>query len=168
MLKFLIPTSVALAFASPTVAHEFEVTFIVPAGSEAVAEQAFLLASAERDGHADETSEGHLGGVDSQLAIITSGQVLPASDIVVVIGAVQMPGSGGFWGLPVSQVSEAARSAFLASDAPFASRFAGRYGQAPGEIATLVYVAARLIDVAIREQDGVGDINALENAVKDY
>lgn len=57
--------------AAPAMAHEFELLLLAPPDApEAVLEQmraAFLIASHERDNHPDETSEGHLGGMDVQL-----------------------------------------------------------------------------------------------------
>ena len=54
-------------------AHYFDVAIVVPPGDGQAAMQAFLLASAERDGHPDETSDGHLGGLDSHVTIVENG-----------------------------------------------------------------------------------------------
>jgi hypothetical protein len=59
--------------AAPALAHEFELLLVAPPeATEAVLGQmraAFLIASHERDSHPDETSEGHLGGMDVQLTL---------------------------------------------------------------------------------------------------
>ena len=172
MLKSLFGSVALVMFAGSAFAHEFYVTLVVPASSEVEARQAFLLASAERDSHADETSEGHLGGVDSQLEIVVAGQSVPRSDVVVAIGGASVPvGSVGndVWSFQVIDVSMSARADFLENGGEFfEARYGTRYGAAPTEVATLVYVAARLIDLAVRAQDGVDDQAALSQAISGY
>ncbi len=171
MLKSLLGSAALVLFAGSAFAHEFYVTLVVPASSEVEARQAFLLASAERDSHADETSEGHLGGVDSQLEIVVAGQSVPRSDVVVAIGGASEPVSAGndVWSFQVSDVSMSARADFLETgDDFFEARYGTRYNAAPTETATLVYVAARLIDLAVRAQDGVDDQAALSQAISGY
>ena len=50
--------------------HSFDVAFVVPAGAHVQAMQAFLLASGERDGHAFEESDGHLGSLDVYISVV--------------------------------------------------------------------------------------------------
>jgi len=162
----------AIFAASPALAHEFSVTFVVPPGAEQSATQAFLLASAERDAHANETSEGHLGGVDSQFQIVTMGADLPASDVVVALGSAELPlleNAPNVWQFQVTELGTAASEAFLEPDeSGFAARYEALHLQAPDQIATLAYVAARMIDLAVRAQDGLDDIAALQSSVADF
>lgn len=71
-------TGLVAAFGSvqAAVAHEFTAVLIAPAEPDrrAAMVAALLLASAERDGHPDETSEGHLGGIDVQLEVLGAGE----------------------------------------------------------------------------------------------
>lgn len=61
-----------LLLPSAALAHDFKVGFLVPlSGAEAAAGReevnGFKLAASERDGHADEEADGHLGGLDVYL-----------------------------------------------------------------------------------------------------
>ena len=75
--KLHLPLALILSssFAGSAFAHEFNLLLLAPTGaSQAAIDEmrvAFLIASHERDSHADETSEGHLGGMDVQLTLAT-------------------------------------------------------------------------------------------------
>lgn len=154
--------------AAGALAHSFNVTMLVPEGARAQALAAFLIASAERDGHADEESDGHLGGLDVYISMVEAGRAGgmadSAPDIVVDLrgGAAPMD---GVWFLPLPEISARAEAEFLSG---FEGRFRATEGVAPGELARRVYVAARLIDIAVRAQEGVGDKAALAAAVAEY
>ncbi|WP_162232886.1 hypothetical protein [Cypionkella psychrotolerans] len=91
-------------------AHSFTAALIVAGdnreASLAEAVRGFLLAADERDGHSNETSDGHLGGVDVHVLPLTQdasglvegliGTPTEPADVVVVLG-------------PESAASEAAR-----------------------------------------------------------
>ena len=166
-------------------AHSFNVTLIAPAGDQAVAMQAFLLASGERDGHAAEESDGHLGGLDVYVSVVENGgdfvslanEVMATEpDIVVTLGALAQNSNfsdqfsdPGLWLLPLRAVSPKAEQEFLQSGpVPFADRFLEQTGKAADTIAILTYVAARLIDLSVRPQDGVGDLAAMQLAIQGY
>ena len=169
--RALAPAAALLALlfaAAPLAAHEFAVTLIVPPGTEAESRAAFLLASSERDGHPNETSDGHLGGVDSQLSLVTPGSSLPRADIVVAIAPARLPAGTGAasWAFTLERIGPRARAEFLSGD--FVTRFVRRHGTPPGEAARRTYVAARLIDIAVRAHDGVADAAAMEAAIAPY
>ena len=148
-------------------AHEFRIVLLVPSAAQAEARNAFLLASSERDSHPDETSEGHLGGVDSQLEIVAQGARLPPTDIAVMAGRSRPPAlPGSVWLVLPDLVSQAARTRILgAGPGGFSARFKARYGTAPGPDATRIYIAARLVDIAVRAHDGVASRPEMEAAI---
>ncbi len=174
-----------VAIPQTALAHEFTVAFVAPfSGPEAArgarALQGFLLATAERDGHAFETSDGHLGGLDSHAVKVDGAR---GSEFVMArlreIGARQ--GLAFVTGLlpQEEQVAEnwsrATRLAVLvdprrsrvyqegtrpAADVrmmngmSFTAAFQKTRGSAPDADATLGYVAARLIDLTVRSLRG--------------
>lgn len=163
-------------------AHSFTAALLVAGedreASLAEAVRGFLLAADERDQHANETSDGHLGGVDVQVlplprdaAGLIEGLVgMPdePADVVVVIGP--EPAAGEFArtlrsastvlhqaALPVGWDSDDETDGFV-------TRYRLAYGTAPGVMAATAYHAARRLDVAIRPLDGVVPQAALEAA----
>lgn len=173
---FAISTEVAMA-------HEFTAAILVTGeeSAERLAEavDGFLLAADERDGHADETSDGHLGGVDVQVLPLPqqmAGQVkgligTPSAltDVVVVVG----PAPEAVDGLApigpdtiVMTVGKLPRGwQDLAGATSFASRYVAKYGKAPTEAAAQGYNAARRLDVAIRPLDGLEPRAAVSSAL---
>ena len=163
-------------------AHSFTVGLLVVGedvdASLAEAVRGFLLAADERDGHANETSDGHLGGVDVQLLPLPRdaaglveglfGTSDEPTDVVIVIGA-------------EPAASDAARAYASASTVlrqfvlpdgwdsadgtdGFVSRYRLAYGAAPGVMAGTAYHSARRLDAAVRPLDGVVPKEALLNA----
>lgn len=163
-------------------AHSFTAALLVVSEDRktdlAEAVRGFLLAADERDGHPNETSDGHLGGVDVQVlplprdaARLVEGLIgTPGepADVVVVLG-------------PEPAASAAARayqsdSIVLLQDVlptgwdgdagmdSFMARYRLAYGTAPGVMAATAYHAARRLDDAIRPLDGVSPRAALEEA----
>ncbi len=116
-------------------AHYFDVAIVVPPGDGQAAMQAFLLASAERDGHPDETSDGHLGGLDSHVTIVENGDHADAQAIrpdsaaphIIVAISTQVPDGLRYpdaWTFRVTRVSDrAAREYLNAGVLPFSVRF---------------------------------------------
>ena len=151
-------------------AHEFTVTFLVEQGRTSQTRTAFLLASGERDSHPDQTSEGHLGGLDSQLEIVLPGQNLPRSDVVVAIDPALLPVDlGPAIGIQMTQVSPRARAIFFETGpGSFEYRFARDFGAPPDQTALLTYLAARLIDKAVRQQGGTDDPDAFLMVLEQY
>lgn len=171
--------------ALPAAAHSFQ-TVIMPAESQSVEEwvvrfrEGFLLASEERDSHAAQESDGHLGGVDVYL-----NDLLPSEDIdgfapppeiaILPDPGAQLPGG---WDKTASMVLPATEEgritprdqAYLdraaeAALAPFARRFEERTGRSPGPVETAGYLAGRRIDEALREAGGATDFAALQKAL---
>ena len=178
----VLAVAVWMALSGNALAHAFTAALIVVGdnreASLAEAVRGFLLAADERDGHANETSDGHLGGVDVQvlpLPLDAAGLVEgligtpdEPADVVVVLG-------------PASAVGDAARAHQSASTVlmqeilpegrdtddrmdSFVERYRLAYGAVPGVIAATAYVAARRLDVAVRPLDGVSPQAALEDA----
>ncbi len=163
--------------ATPAGAHSFRVGFIAPfSGPEArigaSARDGFMLAARERDGHADEESDGHLGGLDVYLLIIDSGEgrdsmlakigeLIEGRNIEFLTGIVP-PGladlirSGIDGGLPIFVDSGGISPTNVATmdGEPFAAAFAAKFGRAPDRASFRGYGAARLIDRAVRTVAG--------------
>ncbi len=179
--RAVLATICLLALAPAALAHSFNVTLLVPIDSSdktGDAVEAFLLASGERDAHAGEESDGHLGGLDVYLEVIAANYLTFPPEIAVmesapdIIAELANALSGrGFEGMldgagPAmvkipALTPEDERAYLMSGPAPFAVRFEERTGRAPGEIATLAYVAARRIDEAVRALGGVEERAAL-------
>lgn len=166
--------------ASPALPHEFELLLVAtPETTEAGLQQmeaAFLIASHERDNHPDETSEGHLGGMDVQLSLARLDQAVAAADLAFVLAPMAAPGDAAVAGLAAGSDAVVIDSGHLAamptgldqgdSDLPpFADRFRAETGQEPGPEAMATYLAARLVDLAVRPLGSVDDRAALRSAV---
>lgn len=80
-MKFLF--SLVLIFCVDTAsAHSFNLVLIAPI-SELTGQEArhgFMLATREQDSHADETSDGHLGGLDSHVYMVDSALGVESSN----------------------------------------------------------------------------------------
>ena len=171
-----------MALSGNALAHSFTAALIVAGdnreASLAEAVRGFLLAADERDGHANETSDGHLGGVDVHVLPLPRdaaglvegliGKPTEPGDVVVVLGtepaaseAVRKYQSNSTVllqvVLPVGWDSDVGTDSFVA-------RYRLAYGTAPGLMAATGYHAARRLDVAIRPLDGVIPRAALEDA----
>jgi len=171
-----------MALSGNALAHSFTAALIVAGdnreASLAEAVRGFLLAADERDGHANETSDGHLGGVDVHVlplprdaaALVEGliGKPTEPGDVVVVLGtepaaseAVRKYQSNSTVllqvVLPVGWDSDVGTDSFVA-------RYRLAYGTAPSVMAATGYYAARRLDVAIRPLDGVIPRAALEDA----
>ena len=176
------------AFAiNPTLAHRFNVALVIPLSGAASAQgsqirNGFMLAAQERDSHAGQESDGHLGGLDVYVSAIDgNGDVATAVeriatrgdlDIMVAFGSEQtraliakiLGGSRIALLLP-------GRSPFPDSDLPavakFVAAYENEYGGTPSSHAAQGYHAARRIDVAVRDQGGVGDTASLRRSFMD-
>ncbi len=165
-------------------AHEFTAAILVrgPNAETRLAEaiDGFLLAADERDGHALETSDGHLGGVDVQILALPreaagrvrtlAGSPRQPPDVVVVIGT----GAGTDPAPAIApdaitfvQAGIPADSGWADSDRQngFFARFVRAYATAPTEAAAQGYLAARRLDAAIRPHDGLAPRDAIEAAL---
>jgi hypothetical protein len=79
---------VATADPSQVMAHEFTVAIVGdgladdPATHVAEVVRGFILATDENDGHAFETSDGHLGGRDVQIWVLPPGGATAVAELV--------------------------------------------------------------------------------------
>ncbi len=164
-----------VASAPVALAHSFNVVIAVP---DAVSQQtrdemsaAFLIASEERDGHDNQESDGHLGGLDVYLtlsALRDTRRIAAADPDIVSLPLNGDAAAGDAVVLGALSLASPQAIAFLAGAAgpgfdPFARRFAARLGRAPGPEAAAAYVAARRIDLAVRALGGVDDRAGLKD-----
>ncbi|TFH48910.1 MAG: hypothetical protein E4H01_05385 [Lysobacterales bacterium] len=192
-------TATVLATSASSVrAHAFNVAFLAPLsgpnapqGRQAV--DGFLLATRERDGHAFEESDGHLGGLDSYLITIDSGhdaevvrrqlEKLLHSEGIVFLSGVSMSEMLAAIGIILDQKqtilvdpvdSAVYRSAtsdpagLLTLDGtPFPAAFRQAYGYDPDAGAIGGYVTARFIDAAVSAVEGrISQRDALHRALE--
>lgn len=173
------------AFPVVAAAHSFTAALLVVGENREVrlaeAVRGFLLAADERDGHADETSDGHLGGVDVHVAPLPSSAVAMVDgligapedppDVLVVIETEPQVGASEneFTGVRLVILPTALPPDWQADDASdgFVVRYRQAYGVAPSESAAMAYHAARRLDAAIRPLDGVAPRAAFETALNE-
>ena len=166
--------------AAPALAHEFELLLLAPPNAtEATMEQmraAFLIASHERDNHPDETSEGHLGGMDVQLTLVRMDEAKAAADLAFVLAPFAAPGDAAVAALAEPSGAVVVDSAHLAALPPgmdqgdgtlppFAERFRAATGLKPEPEALATYLGARAVDLAVRPLDSVDNREALRRAL---
>ncbi len=186
VLAALLLAASFVALPNAARAHSFTVALHAVGANQpatlASAIRGMRLAATERDGHADETSDGHLGGLDLFIlpwpTEVTHGitwlKGAPQNkpDIIVVIG----PPDAAAPAIQASQTKAVAiGSGVLPADAywlnedtapqAFAARFRAAYGVAPDRQAAAGYNAARRIDLAVRAQGGVTDRDDLAEAL---
>ena len=168
-------------------AHSFTVVFVgsFAGPAAAVSKQmldGFLLATRQQDAHADEESDGHLGGVDVYVVPLDeagNAGSLPAtrgaaaakdSDAVFVTGLVscvkslsalrrRFPARATFVGTiarggSVAGISVWRREGGTAANRQFVKSFKSAYGYPPTPAAAQGYDAARLIASAVRGLGG--------------
>lgn len=169
---------------SQALAHEFTAALLVVGENRetrlADAVRGFLLAADERDGHAGETSDGHLGGVDVHIlprppeaaGRVTglSGAPVDPPDVTVVLADAGPSATA-------SAADPEASVVITPGDLPagwdqingadgFAMRYLQAHGETPSKAAALGYQAARRLDAAIRPLDGVTPRADLEAALR--
>lgn len=185
-LWFAFGTALVLATITGQVqAHSFNVGFMAPLsgpnahqGRQAL--DGFLLATRERDGHALEESDGHLGGLDSYVIRIDSGggidavrgrldELLRGEGLVFLTG-VSLPETLATAGVmlddsqsilvdPLDSVvyrfaASAPESLVTMDGVPFPAVFREAYGYDPDVNAIGGYIAARFIDAAVSAVQG--------------
>lgn len=171
-----------MALSGLAAAHSFTSgLLVVGEDSEARLAEAvrgFLLAADERDGHLNETSDGHLGGVDVQVLPLPrdaaglveglTGSPDETPDVVVILGPPPAAGDPARAYLPTGTVlsQDLLPEGWERQDGTdgFVERYRLAYGTAPGMMAATAYHAARRLDVAIRPLDGVVPQAALQEA----
>lgn len=161
---------ISLLSVLPAVAHEFTLFYLLPPDisdtDEADMRAAFLIASHERDNHPNETSDGHLGGVDVHLTLIPfePGMTLIALQPDLVALPLDWPGAeearARFATAPAAWPPKGDLAAeWLAEPGDpalpaFADAFRSATGADPSAAAQASYVMARMIDAVVRPLDG--------------
>lgn len=176
-----LPLALILSLsATPALPHEFELLLLAPPdAAQATLDQmraAFLIASHERDSHPEETSEGHLGGMDVQLTLSRLDEAMAARDLAFVVAPLSPPGDAAVAALAAPGGAVVVDSAHIAALPqgldqgdetlpPFADRFRAETGEEPGPEALATYLGARVVDLAVRPLDSVDDREALRRGV---
>jgi len=166
-------------------AHGFNIAFVAPLSGPAAhqgrqALDGFLLATRERDGHAFEEADGHLGGLDSYVIRIDSGRGLEAvrgqlgdlirdggvffltgvsvSETLAATGVVLDPGQAILIDAADSPVyrsaAKAPESLVTKDKVPFSAAFRDANGSDADANAVTGYIAARFIDAAVSAVQG--------------
>jgi Periplasmic binding protein len=162
----------------PAFAHRFNVTLVIEksiAASERGGDirDGFMLATTERDSHAGQESDGHLGGLDVYVTVLDeqadSFATQGGDDIVVVFGSSETISAVG------STLDGTNATLLVPGETPFSdagqpevaafrSAYERAYGTAPTTQSAQGYNAARRIDVAVRAQGGVADTASLRRS----
>jgi hypothetical protein len=161
----------------PALAHRFNVALVIPPsdmGRQFL--QGFMLAATERDGHPDQESDGHLGGLDVYVTV-SDGKKAIAADIVAAFGP-EPPLTliGKLLDGTKAVLLPPGRSPFSSPGLPgvaaFISAYEMKYGTKPTSQAAQGYNAARRIDAAVRAQGGLDDAASLrrnfEQSARDF
>ncbi len=189
-MRTILAVTAILLSVSLAKAHSFNVALLISQSGGATASggdqirDGFLLATKERDGHPDEESDGHLGGLDVYLFVaearddpMAGARALlqqTAIDIMVVIGPnlsieTVRPLTAGSHTvlLAPGQTPFPASTGAIQTPAvrAFIDAFKAEYGYVPSPSAAQGYNAARRIDAAVRAQGGVSDQMALRQAL---
>lgn len=197
MPKYCLNTLIGILFtlsSASASAHSFNLGLVIPlSGPEfQSAQQAldgFLLATTEEDSHPDETSDGHLGGLDSHVLKVDSGvdsttmlhslkNLLQKREPIFVTGLLTTETAQLISKLieqentvlfdPVKSSMWQNRHGSLKSmnGGSFSASFQNRYGYPPTAEAMRGYVAARLIAATVRSlpEEDLYDREKLVNA----
>ena len=176
-LAAIVAIATVAVGSSSVLAHSFTSVFIAPvSGIDAeTGKQAFdgfMFATRERDGHADETADGHLGGLDVYVEVVDS-----ADDVEVVLARlrdlIELGETEFVTGVVSSELVKTIRrqtdgtpTILIAPNAshpshiktmdnrPFAAAFEEAYGYAPTRYTFAGYSVARIVDQAVRKVDG--------------
>jgi hypothetical protein len=173
---FAVVLASTLLAAAPALAHRFNVAILAPAAGVADPDfnqfrSGFMLATTERDAHANEESDGHLGGLDVYVALIDEtaplGPDALEAEIVVVYSARTQAGlimAVQARGIPILMMpgdTPFERAPGSAAVSAFSGAYVNAYGTQPTVFSAHGYTAARRIDEAVRAQGGVADRTAL-------
>ncbi len=136
----------------------------------------FMLATTEQDAHANQESDGHLGGLD---VYVTLFEATPISELtalgmdIVVLNSAEpfqgMVGSAPEGGNPTPIILFPQTSLFeqmpdIEGIDTFRAAFLNAYGTQANRFSAAGYNTARRIAVAVRAQGGVADQSALEDS----
>jgi len=140
-----------------------------------------IFATTERDGHPDEESDGHLGGLDVYVKQADTPAALNGleADIVVLLGSKETTGqfTGQLTGQLTGQVDQNQIAILVPGTTPFSNTenpgvtnfittYKNAYGSAPTAQAAQGYNAARRIAAAIRTQGSANDKSLLSTNFK--
>jgi hypothetical protein len=147
-MRIIIPLLILFSSISPVFAHSFNVAILL---QDKQFLNGFILAASERDSHADETADGHLGGLDVFISTVdTPAEITDDTDIVVLRENMQTL---------TAILLYLGQTPFTQSGQPRVKRFISAYKTAYGMIPTATaaqgYNAAQRIDRALRPWDGV-------------
>jgi hypothetical protein len=147
-MRIIFPFLILFSSVSPLFAHSFTVAILL---QDKQFHNGFMLAASERDGHPDETADGHLGGLDVFVSIVdTPAEIEGDIDIVVL-----REGQKNLAAIPLYP----GQTPFAQSDQPrvkqFITAYNTAYGMMPTARAAQGYNAALRIDRALRPWDGV-------------
>jgi hypothetical protein len=174
----VLVVALGLAFsATSAYTHSFSQAVVADgehaAGQFNSAIKGILLAARERDRHPDETSDGHLGGLDVFIVPLPTyaaetieglkRATQTSIDIAILIGPEARPDQEAVQLAPQSIVirSGTINTNPSAASTVFATRYQAEYGTIPDQWAAEGYNAARRIDLAVRSLNGVDDRRAL-------
>jgi hypothetical protein len=172
----LLAVAVGLSVTSPALAHSFDTIFIVPvSGPQAAAgkqaQDGFMFAARERDGHPDETADGHIGGLDVFLRIVDAAAA--TGEAAAKVGEFARRATDDApWIVGPAEILAAVRSRignaeWLSMDIsaatpadiptmdgrPFGGAFEAAFGYAPTQAVLAGYGAARQIDKIVRARN---------------
>jgi len=187
LTKLLLPIALSFFTFNSAIAHSFNVTLIIPLSGpdEAQGEQfldGFMLATRERDGHPNEESDGHLGGLDVYVTTIDGSEDISAQIEMINAGA-SNPGSGAdIVAYFTSETNSASiqttldqnniallvpgelsdENGELPGNDRFFTTFNEDYNADPTAASIRGYNTARRIDQAIRAQGAASDVANLQ------
>lgn len=155
----LVAALILLVFAGamPAFAHSFNVLLVGKNIADSGAYDGFRLATRERDGHAAEESDGHLGGLDSYIFIAEnmagamSQSWMGEIDILVMLEDAVLDAPTSVYEIIGSDALGLDNRRALLDRVDFAQRYTDEFGRAPSEIAQRAYFAARLIEDFVRD-----------------
>ncbi len=165
-----------LSMPGRAVAHEFTVAIRADSATQLASSiRGMRLAATERDGHANETSDGHLGGldlfilpqppgVDHRIDWLKRPYDGEPDFTVLMNGAEELVESDSAQGIVIGTGTLRAEHAWddaARSGNDFAARYRAAYGMPPDISAARAYNAARRIELAVRPFGSVADRAAL-------
>lgn len=176
MTLSVLAIAVGLLVAGPASAHSFDTVFVVPmSGPQAAAgkqaQDGFMFAARERDGHPDETADGHLGGLDVFLRVVDS--MADGADVAAKVAELirRAPEDTPWIAAPVEMLaairsrvsiaefvpidlSRATQSNVPTTDGrPFGAAFEEAFGYRPTLAVLAGYGVARRIEKTVRERN---------------
>jgi ABC-type branched-subunit amino acid transport system substrate-binding protein len=185
-MMFVVAIMQAAIFLNPALADRFYVALVLPlSGSTAEngdeIRKGFLLATTQRDAHADEESDGHLGNLDSYVSVIdANGDVAAEINRITSknqINIIASFASDKTQDLLVKLLAGENIALLQSGPTPFANKnlpavsafisaYSLAYGVNPSATAARGYNAAQRIDRAIRAQGGIDDLGLIRQSIR--